>query len=136
MSGLSNLVVNVLDTWMEELVNIISIPLPTKKQVVPKSSSVADHLLFCNYSASYDDFSILTRENKRFLLELKESLLIMRDKLSLNRSIISAPLYLFDSLSNKIFVRNFFFLIVAALFLLNGLFIICHVSGYEHHCSR
>ena len=62
----------------------------TKKQVKPKNSSVADHLLFCNHSASYDDFSILTRENKMFLLEL------MRDKLSFNRNISSTPLYLFD----------------------------------------
>ena len=68
----------------------------TRKQVKPKNSSVADHLLFCNHSASYDDFSIATRENKKFLLELKESLLIMRDKPSLNRKITSAPLFLFD----------------------------------------
>ena len=27
---------------------------------------------FCNYSTSNDDFGILTRENKKFLLELKE----------------------------------------------------------------
>ena len=67
----------------------------TRKQVKPKNSSVADHLLLCNHSASYDDFSILTRENKKFLLELKESLLIMRDKPSLNRNITSAQLYLF-----------------------------------------
>ena len=52
----------------------------TRRQVKPKNSSVADHLLLCNHSASYDDFSILTRENKTFLLELKESLLIIRDK--------------------------------------------------------
>ena len=50
----------------------------TRKQVKPKNSSIADHLLLCNHSASYDDFSILTREKKKFLLELKESLLIMR----------------------------------------------------------
>ena len=31
-------------------------------------------------SASYDNFIILTHENKMFLLELKESLLIIRDK--------------------------------------------------------
>ena len=80
---------------MLELVNILISAL-TKKQVKLKNSSVADHLLFCNHSASYDDFSILTRENKTFLLELKESLLIMRDKPSLNRNITSAPLYLFD----------------------------------------
>ena len=50
----------------------------------------------CNHSASYDDFSILTRDNSKFVLELKESMLILRDKPSLNRNITSAPLYLFD----------------------------------------
>ena len=40
---------------------------------------LGDHLLFCNHSASYDDFSILIRENKKFLLELKENLLKIRD---------------------------------------------------------
>ena len=69
----------------------------TKKQVKPKNSYVADHLLFCNHSASYDDFSTLTLENKMFFLELKKILLIMRDKAFLNRSITSAPLYLFGS---------------------------------------
>ena len=68
----------------------------TSKQVKPKNSSVADYLLVCNHSASYDDFSVLTRENKKFLLELKERLLIMRDKPSLNRNITSAPMYLFN----------------------------------------
>ena len=38
----------------------------TKKLVKPKIRSVADHLLFCNHSASYDDFSILTCENRVF----------------------------------------------------------------------
>ena len=51
----------------------------TRKQFKPKTSSVADHLLLCNHSAYYDDYSILTRENKTFLLELKKSLLIMID---------------------------------------------------------
>ena len=74
----------------------IGIPPLTRKQVKPKNSSVADHLLLCNHSTSYDDFSILRRENKKFSLELKESLLIMRDKPSLNRNITSVPLYLFD----------------------------------------
>ena len=65
----------------------------SKKQIRPKNRSVNDHLLFCNHSASYGDFSILTRENSKFLLELKDSLLIMRDN---NRNIASAILYLFD----------------------------------------
>ena len=80
---------------MLKWVNIAVLPLK-RKQVKPKNSSVADHLLLCNHSASYDDFSILTRENKKFLLELKESLLIMRNKPSLNRNITSAPVYLLD----------------------------------------
>ena len=66
-----------------------------KKQAKPKKSFAADHLLFCNHSASYDDISILKRENRNFLLELKESLLILRDKPSLNRNITSALFYLF-----------------------------------------
>ena len=74
----------------------IGISSLTKKQVKPKKCSVADHLLFCNHSAPYDDFIIVTRENKKFLLELKESLLITRDKPSLNRNITAVPLYLFD----------------------------------------
>ena len=74
----------------------IGIPPLTRKQVKPKNSSVADHLLICNHSAFYDDFSILTRENKTFFLKLTESLLTMRDKPSLNRNITLTPLYLFD----------------------------------------
>ena len=74
----------------------ISISSLTKRQGKPKNSSVANHLLFCNHSAPHDDFSILTCENKKFLLELKESSLIMKDKPSLNRNITSVPLYLFN----------------------------------------
>ena len=67
-----------------------------RKKVKPKGSAVSDHLLLCNHSPSFKNFSVLTKENKKFLLELKESLLIMRDKPSLNRNIRSAPLYLFE----------------------------------------
>ena len=74
--------------------HIGTLPLP-KKQVKPENRSVANHLPFRNHSASYDNFRNLTRENKKILLELNESLLIMRDKPSLNRNITSAPLYLF-----------------------------------------
>ena len=37
-----------------------------KKQVKPKNSSITKHLLFCNHSASYDDLTFLTREDKVF----------------------------------------------------------------------
>ena len=35
----------------------------TKKQINPKNSSAAEHWLFCNYSASHDEFSILAFES-------------------------------------------------------------------------
>ena len=68
----------------------------TKKKVKPNGKVVSDHLLLCNHSPGFENFSVLAKENKKFLLELKESLLIMRDKPSLNRNIRSVPLYLFD----------------------------------------
>ena len=68
----------------------------TKKKVEPKDSAVRDHLLLCNHSPSFENLSLLTKENEKFLLELKESLLIMRYKPSLNRNVRSALLYLFD----------------------------------------
>ena len=82
--------------WNVRIGEHIGISPLTQKQVNPKNSSVADHLLFCNHSTSYYDFNILTRENKKFLLELKKNLLIMTDKPSLNRNITSAPLHLFN----------------------------------------
>ena len=64
----------------------------TKKKVKPsKNSAICDHLLHCNFSPSFDNFSVLAHKNKKYLLEIKESLLIMRDKPSLNRNINSAP---------------------------------------------
>ena len=55
------------------------ISLFTKKQVGLKNSSVANDLVFLKHSASYDDMIFLTHENRKSLLKLKESLLIMRD---------------------------------------------------------
>ena len=69
------------------------------KKVKPSNNSDIDNLLHCNFLPSFDNFSVLAHENKKYLLEIKESLLIMRDKPSLNRNINSAPLYLFDKVS-------------------------------------
>ena len=74
-------------------------PLTGKKVKRSSNSAICDHLLHCNFLPSFDNFSVLAHENKKYLLEIKESLLIMRDKPSLNRNIISAPLYLFDTVS-------------------------------------
>ena len=74
-------------------------PLTGKKVKPSNNSAICDHLLHCNFLPSFDNFSVLAYENKKYLLGIKESLLIMRDKPSLNRNINSAPLYLFDKVS-------------------------------------
>ena len=71
-------------------------PLTGKRVANPKKSAINDHMLYKNHDASYDDFSILTRENNKFKLRIKESLLIKRDKPDLNKNIYSFPLELFD----------------------------------------
>ena len=74
-------------------------PLTGKKVKPSNKRTICDHLLHCNFLPSFDNFSVLAHESKKYLLEIKESLLIMRDKPSLNRNINSAPLYLFDKVS-------------------------------------
>ena len=72
----------------------------TGKKIKPSNNSgICDHLLQCNCLPSFDNFIVLTHENKKYLLEIKESLLIMKAKPSLNRNINSAPLYIFDRVS-------------------------------------
>lgn len=73
-------------------------PLTGKvSQSQSKTTAVFEHLAFCNHRPSLDDFSILASAGSKFILELKESLLIMRDNPTLNKNITSAPLYLFKS---------------------------------------
>ena len=74
-------------------------PLTGKKVKPSNNSAVCDHLLHFNFLPSFNNFSVLSHENKKYLLQIKESLLIMRDKPSLNRNINSALLYLFDKVS-------------------------------------
>ena len=62
-----------------------------------KESIICDHLLNCNNIPSFEKFTILTIENNRFLLDIKESLLIKRDRHILNKNISSAKLFLFDN---------------------------------------
>ena len=89
------------------------LPLTGKKIKPSNNSATCDHLLQCKFLPSFDNFSVLACENKRYLLEIKESLLIMRDKPSINRNINSAPLYLFDKVlaSFSLFHVSFFNLV-------------------------
>ena len=69
-------------------------PLTSKVVKTPKKS-IFDMLLD-GHKASFDNFSILLKESNPFKLQLKESLLISRDKPILNKNIYSFPLELFD----------------------------------------
>ena len=60
-----------------------------------KDSAVCHNLLNYNYSATFEDFSVLCHEHKKYFLELKESLLIIRNRPSMNWNIRSTPLYIF-----------------------------------------
>ena len=76
--------------------HIIISPLTFKKVKLSAKSPICDQLLFCNYDPSFDDFIILAQGTNTFLLEIKESLLFKYGKPVLNKSISSAPLFLFD----------------------------------------
>ena len=60
-----------------------------------KLIAIQEHLVCCNYSLSFEDFSILVREINDFKLKIMESLLIERDKPILNKTDSSLPLELF-----------------------------------------
>ena len=53
-------------------------PLTFKKTKPSKESSIHDHLLECDNNLSFDEFTILAHGNKKYLLKIKESLLIKR----------------------------------------------------------
>ena len=58
---------------------------------------MTDHLLQCDNNPSFDECTILAHGKKKYLLEIKESLLIKRDQLVLNKNFSSATLHLFDT---------------------------------------
>ena len=60
-------------------------------------SGMKEHLLFCNHTHDFEDFSILATINNDFKFTLIESLLINRDHPPLNKNKQSLPLELFDS---------------------------------------
>ena len=61
--------------------------LTFKKTKQSKESSIHDHLLQCDNNPSFDEFTILAHGNKKYLLEIKESILIKRDQPVLNKNI-------------------------------------------------
>ena len=60
-------------------------------------SAIKEHLLFCNHTTDFEDFSILATNNNNFKVMLTESLLITGDHPPLNKNKQSLPLELLDS---------------------------------------
>ena len=58
-------------------------------------TSVTDHILDSNHIVDWEDFKVLGRESNHWLLQIKESLFIKRDRSSLNKNIYSRELFLF-----------------------------------------
>ena len=70
--------------------------LPLKKKMGKPKSSVFNELFLLLTIHHLNSFTVLTKKKRKFVLELKESLLILRYEPSLNGNIRSAPLYLID----------------------------------------
>ena len=72
-------------------------PSAFKKTKPSKERASRSHLLNCNNIPSFEEFTILTNRNNKFDLEIKENLLIKRDRSILNKNISSAKLFLLEN---------------------------------------
>ena len=61
-----------------------------------KQSAISDHLLTCECNINFNDFTILSKDSNNFNLLIKESILIARDKPTLNKTVKSFSLELFE----------------------------------------
>ena len=59
------------------------------------STSVRDHVFVCDHKVVHEDFKFLRNVPNRYLLELKESLFIKRERPSLNENLYSQELLLY-----------------------------------------
>ena len=70
-------------------------PITGKPVQSTLSTSVRDQMIVCDHKVVYEDFKFLGNESYRYLLGLKESLFIKRDKPSLNKNLYLQELLLF-----------------------------------------
>ena len=82
--------------WKLGLENILNITLTFRKDKPSKECSTRDHLLICNNIPFFDKCIILAYGHNKYILEIKEILLIKRDRSVLNKDINSARLFLLD----------------------------------------
>ena len=70
------------------------LPLTFKKVKPSKESAIRDHFLTYNSIPYFDEFTILAYGHHKYILEIKESLLIKRDRPALNKNVSSGKLLL------------------------------------------
>ena len=90
-----------------EHIGISPSPLALKKTKPSKESAIRDHLLNCNNIPFFEEFAILKDGANKFVIEIKESLLMKRDSPISNKNIASAKLFVFDNsyLFNRFFTQ-------------------------------
>ena len=71
--------------------------LTFKKTKPSRESLIRGHLLQYDNNPSHDEFTILAHGDKKYLLKIKEGLLIKRDQPVVSKNISSAKLHLFDT---------------------------------------
>ena len=74
--------------------NIRIASLKFRKFKSSKEIAIRDHLLSCNKILSFHQFIILAYGYHKYVHEIKESLLIKRDRYILNKNISSAKLFI------------------------------------------
>ena len=62
-----------------------------------KGERISQPCLNCNNIPSFEEFTILANGNDKFVLEIKERLVIKGERPILNKNINSAKLFLFDN---------------------------------------
>ena len=68
-----NSAMNLITVKYVKIEEHISISPITAKKGKPKGNIVSDEFLLCNYLPSFDSFDVLTKENRKFLSELKKA---------------------------------------------------------------
>ena len=84
-------------------------PLNNKRVYPRNDSAVCHHLLNWICSPSFEHVSVLCHENKKYLLELKESLFIIIDMPSMSQNIRFSPLYMINEFLSHCLLHSLHF---------------------------
>ena len=91
----SNRIKTIVKSFDISLIDIIKIISVAKLNKWNYPIWNTQNMLVCDHKVVHEDFKFLGNEFNRYLLELKESFFIKRDKPSLNKNLYSQELILF-----------------------------------------